>query len=136
MVRNQFDYVCKRALKAEKIDYLRHMNYRRKHEIMFSELSETELNKLTMVDEYSIDSRWFQVRGYDIEVKDSLIVEALETLTERKREVVLMSYFLEMSDAEIARKMKLVRSTVNEHRKRSLEILKDVMEEKADESEM
>ena len=31
---------------------------------------------------------------------------------------------------------KLVRSTVNEHRKRSLEILKDVMEEKADESEM
>ena len=90
MVRNQFDYVCKRALKAEKIDYLRHMNYRRKHEIMFSELSETELNKLTMVDEYSIDSRWFQVRGYDIEVKDSLIVEALETLTERKREVVII----------------------------------------------
>ena len=90
MVRNQFDYVCKRALKAEKIDYLRHMNYRRKHEIMFSELSETELNKLTMVDEYSIDSRWFQVPGYDIEVKDSLIVEALETLTERKREVVII----------------------------------------------
>ena len=45
-------------------------------------------------------------------------------------------HFMGMSDAEIARKMKLVRSTVNEHRKRSLEILKDVMEEKADESEM
>ena len=130
MVRNQFDYVCKRSLKAEKIDYLRHMNYRRKHEIMFSELSETELNKLTMVDEYSIDSRWFQVRGYDIEVKDSLIVEALETLTERKREVVLMSYFLEMSDAEIARKMNLVRSTICEHRKRSLNLMKEVLEER------
>ena len=130
MVRNQFDYVCKTALKAEKIDYLRHMNYRRKHEIMFSELSETELNKLTMVDEYSIDSRWFQVRGYDIEVKDSLIVEALETLTERKREVVLMSYFLEMSDAEIARKMNLVRSTICEHRKRSLNLMKEVLEER------
>ena len=130
MVRNQFDYVSKRALKAEKIDYLRHMNYRRKHEIMFSELSETELNKLTMVDEYSIDSRWFQVRGYDIEVKDSLIVEALETLTERKREVVLMSYFLEMSDAEIARKMNLVRSTICEHLKRSLNLMKEVLEER------
>ena len=106
------------------------MNYRRKHEIMFSELSETELNKLTMVDEYSIDSRWFQVRGYDIEVKDSLIVEALETLTERKREVVLMSYFLEMSDAEIARKMNLVRSTICEHRKRSLNLMKEVLEER------
>ena len=130
MVRNQFDYVCKRALKAEKIDYLRNMNYRRKHEIMFSELSETELNKLTMVDEYSIDSRWFQVRGYDIEVKDSLIVEALETLTERKREVVLMSYFLEMSDAEIGRQMNLVRSTICAHRKRSLNLMKEVLEER------
>lgn len=57
-------------------------------------------------------------------------------LTKRKRDVILLSYFMGMSDAEIARKMKLVRSTVNEHRKRSLEILKDVMEEKADESEM
>ena len=65
-----------------------------------------------------------------------LIAEALTSLTKRKRDVILLSYFMGMSDAEIARKMKLVRSTVNEHRKRSLEILKDVMEEKADESEM
>jgi len=50
--------------------------------------------------------------------------------------VILLSYFMGMSDAEIARKMKLVRSTVNEHRRRSLEILKEVMEEKADESKI
>lgn len=37
-----------------------------------------------------------------------------------------------MSDAEIAKEMNLVRSTVYEHRKRSLEILKKVMEEKKD----
>ena len=36
---------------------------------------------------------------------------------------------MEMSDAAIARKMNLVRSTVHEHRTRSLELLKQIMEE-------
>ena len=50
--------------------------------------------------------------------------------------MILLSYFLEMSDADIAREMNLVRSTVHEHRTRSLEILKKIMEGKADEKEM
>ena len=71
--------------------------------------------------------------GYDIEVKDALIAEALQSLTEKKRNVILLSYFMEMSDAEIAREMNLVRSTVHEHRKRSLELLKNIMEGNTDE---
>ena len=116
--------------------YKRQMEYLRKNEVMLSELSQKELDQLAIYDEYDLESYKFQVLNYDIEVKDALIAEALTSLTKRKRDVILLSYFMGMSDAEIARKMKLVRSTVNEHRKRSLEILKDVMEEKADESEM
>ena len=132
-IQHQFDRLCKLALKGEKIDYIRHMEYLRKNEVMLSELSQKELDQLAT---YDLESYKFQVLNYDIEVKDVLIAEALTSLTKRKRDVILLSYFMGMSDAEIARKMKLVRSTVNEHRKRSLEILKDVMEEKADESEM
>ena len=68
------------------------------------------------------------MHGYDIEVKDALIAEALQALSERKRNVILLSYFLDMSDADIAREMNLVRSTVHEHRKRSLKILREIME--------
>ena len=50
-------------------------------------------------------------------------------LSEKKRDVVLLSYFMDMSDTEIARVMNLVRSTVHEHRKRSLELMKKMMEE-------
>ena len=50
-------------------------------------------------------------------------------LTERKKEVIFLSYFQGMSDAAIARKLNLVRSTVCEHRTRSLELLKNTMEE-------
>lgn len=132
-IQHQFDCVCKLALKGEKIDYIRHIEYMHKNEVMLSELSKKELDQLFKDDEYDLESYKFQVLNYDIEVKDSLIAEALSSLSKRKRDVILLSYYMGMSDAEIARKMKLVRSTVNEHRKRSLEILREVLEEKADE---
>ena len=66
-------------------------------------------------------------------LRDGLIAEALQTLTEKKRNVVLLSYFMDMSDADIAREMNLVRSTINEHRRRSLELMRKNMEESANE---
>ena len=108
----------------------------RKHEVTFSELSEKELSKLFTMDEYGTEYHHFEVHGYDIEVKNTLIAEALKELTERKRNVILLSYFMEMSDADIAREMNLVRSTIHEHRTRSLEILRKIMEGIADEKDV
>lgn len=135
-IRHQFDRICKLALKGELVDYIRHMDYRQKHEVMLSELPEKELNKLSIMDEYKVENHYFQVLGYDVEVKDALIAEALQSLTEKKRNVILLSYFLEMSDADIAREMNLVRSTIHEHRMRSLEMLKQLMEGNDDEKKV
>ena len=96
---------------------------------MLSELSAKELSRLFTMDKYDLETYRFQVLDYDIEVTDTLIAEALHTLTEKKRNVVLLSYFMDMSDADIARKMNLVRSTISEHRKRSLELMRKIMEE-------
>ena len=101
-VRHQFDRLCQMALKGEAVNYYKHMDYRRKHEVTFSELSEKELSKLFTMDEYGTENHHFEVHGYDIEVKNTLIAEALKELTERKRNVILLSYFMEMSDADIA----------------------------------
>ena len=65
-----------------------------------------------------------------------MIAEALQTLTEKKRNVVLLSYFMDMSDADVAREMNLVRSTINEHRRRSLELMRKNMEESANEKKV
>ena len=95
-----------------------------KRETSFSELSEVQLGELYTVDEYSVENFFFQVLEYDIEVKDPKIAMALEKLTERKRNVILLYFFMDMNDVEIAKSMNLVRSTVCEHRKRSLENIK------------
>ena len=99
-IRHQFDRLCQMALKGEAVNYYKHMDYRRKHEVTFSELSEKELSKLFTMDEYGTEYHHFEVHGYDIEVKNTLIAEALKELTERKRNVILLSYFMEMSDAD------------------------------------
>jgi RNA polymerase sigma factor (sigma-70 family) len=127
-VRHQFDRLCQLVLEREAVNYFKHMDYRKKHEVSFSELSENEINHLSQMDEYDIEKHWFQVLGYDISVKDTLLAEALKSLTERKRDVILLSYFMDMNDAEIAREMNLVRSTVHAHRQRSLELLRAIME--------
>ena len=134
-VMHQFDRLCQLALDGEAADYFRHLEYRANYEVNFSDMTEQELDSIFVMDEYNLDNSHFQVLGYDIEVKDTLLVEALQALTEKKRNVVQLSYFLEMTDVEIARKMNLVHSTIREHRIRSLELLKKLMEENMDGAE-
>ncbi len=134
-IMHQFDRKCKLALKGELVDYIRHMDYRSKYEVFFSELTERELdNSISVIDEYDAENFNFQALGYDIKLKDMLLAEALNALTERKRDVIMLSYFQGFSDADIARKLNLDRSTVNEHRKRSLELLRQMMEERGNEN--
>ena len=58
-IRHRFDRLCQMSLKGEAINYYRHMDYRREHEAMFSELSEKELNQLFVMDEYGVENSHF-----------------------------------------------------------------------------
>ena len=128
-IRKQFDSFCKTLLKNETIDYERVRTNRLKHEVSFSELTQEELGSLNTMDEYIAESEVFRVLDYDIEVKDELIGEALKCLPEKKRNVILLSFFMDMTDTEIAKQMNLVRSTIHHHRTSSLQALKEIMEE-------
>ena len=59
-VRHQFDRKCKLALKGEVVDYERHLAYLRKHEVLFSELSEREIDAHKDSSRKEV-SRFFQV---------------------------------------------------------------------------
>ena len=58
---------------------------------MFSGVSEKEKCSLFVIDKYEIEKYNYLVAGgYDVEVKDTLLVEVLKPLTERKRDVILL----------------------------------------------
>ena len=54
-VMHQFDRKCKLALKGEIVDYERHLDYRRKNEVLFSKLSECQAGEFSVLDEYNLE---------------------------------------------------------------------------------
>lgn len=123
-----FDCYCKRVLKHEAIDIQRNNQYLNEKLVSFSALTQEQLSELSTCDEYSTDYQKFKVLEYDIAVRDELLAEALQALPEKKRDIVLLSYFMDFSDVEIAELLKLVRRTVNDQRHKALKDLQKRME--------
>lgn len=94
--------------------------------------SEKEVSDNT-VDRYFVneDEEAFCAGGLKITAK--LLAEALHSLPDEKRQAVLLYYFFDMTDVEIAELMKVPRSTVQYRRTSSFELLKRYLEERADE---
>ena len=111
-IQHQYDALAKKTLVGEAKSHRRTLAKRAAREVTFSDLSESELAQLFTTDEYESDYFRFQVSGFDVLVKNELLAEALNALPERKRDIVLLSYFLDMSDAEIGELLSVVRTTV------------------------
>ena len=124
-----FDSFCKKVLKNEVRNYYSELERLRDKEISFSELSTQELGQLSTTDNYFSTEQTFNVQGRDIIVNDMSIVEALRNLPQHKRDIILLSYFLDLSDVEIGKRLDIVRSTVQYQRTSTLQKLKKMMEE-------
>lgn len=134
-VEHQFDSFCKRVLKNEARDYYDGKKRHLAKEALFSELTQKEIDELTMTDKYPSLISKFIVQGFEVEIEDELLAEALSVLSEQSREIVLMSYFLEMNDGEISDILNMVRRTVQYQRTSSLKTIKKYMEEQANDKE-
>lgn len=126
---HEFDTICKRALRGERADYYRSVNARGKRETLFCELDEQQINTFGTVDRYPSDKTYFRVHDYEIGIENELLASALSALPQTHRDVILLSFFMENSDIEIARLLNIVRSTVQYTRKKSLEKLRQHMED-------
>ena len=102
-IRCAFNGFCKRALKNEAMNAHRDTKQRQLREVTFSDLPPEEENRLYVCDEYFADDeaeKSFVIGGKEITAK--LLSEALHSLSDEKRETVLLYYFFDMSKREIA----------------------------------
>lgn len=132
--RCTFNGFYKKVLKNEAIDAIRENRTRSRREVTLSDLSPQEENQLYTCDQYFVNDeaeKSFFVAGREIAVKQ--LSDALHSLPEKKRQAILLYYFFDMADVEIAGLMKIPRSTVQFRRTSSFELLKRFLEEKADE---
>lgn len=131
-IRCAFNGFCKRTLKNEAINAHGEIKRRQLQEVSFSDLTPQEENQLYTYDayfEHDEAEKSFCVAGKEITAK--LLAEALHSLPEEKRETVLLYYFFDMSEREIAKFCNLSRTTVQSRRTSSMKLLKRYLEEKA-----
>ena len=125
-----FDSFCKKVLKNEVCNYYNELARLQSKEVNFSELPAQITRQLSTLDKYFATERAFNVLGLDVIVTNESIAAALENLPEHKRDIILLYYFLELSDEEISRKLSMIRSTVQYRRTNALRELKKMIEEK------
>lgn len=90
-------------------------------------MSKREIDELMTMDKYESDMYKFLAYGLEVGIESDLLAEALSTLTVKSRDILLLSYFLDMSDVEIANVLDMARSTVQYRRSASLNKLKKYM---------
>ena len=130
----QFDCKLKRTTKGVIWNYKKELKRRKAKEISFCELPEIVVEKLAVWDEYMSDYTAFDVCGMEIRVLDEQLAEALKQLSDSNRENLLMYYFLEMSDTEIAKAQKISRAGVYKNRSRALQNLKKTLKKEREQT--
>ncbi len=127
IIRRKFCKYCIKVMEGEALYYLRQLEKQKEREVCFSDLTPEQENQLSTYDDL-LETNYFQVMDMDVPVRDEDISSALEKLPGRKRMIILMAFFLDMTEQEIADYYHLVQSTVHYHKAESLRMLKDILE--------
>ena len=115
-------------MREEARDYERYIARRAEHEELYAELPKEQACQLYALDEYPSEQTYFHVQEYDIAICNDKLADALAVLSAEKRDIVLLAYFLDMTDKEIADNLDMVRRSVQYKRDCSLKELKKEME--------
>ena len=128
-VQCRFESCLKKVVRHVVKDYQKKLKRRQKEETLFCELPEIVVENLAVWDDYDTDYTILNVCGSDIRICDDELAEAWKKLPERKRNTLLMYYFLEMTESEIANLQKITQSGVFRNRHHALETMKKLLRE-------
>lgn len=124
-----FDTYCKRIVKNAAVSVHREYQRQLQDEVSFSDLTIQEQKQLQHIDKYALERQVFLILGEEVEILNGDLARALAALTPRRRTIVILAYYEDMADLDIAHLFKSNRSTVQYQRTSSLEQLRKIMEE-------
>jgi len=127
----QYDRWIKKSLGNELKNFRNEMARQAKKQILFSEMDVEDMEGLEdrrASDAITFVDSEFQVLHYSVEVRDELLHDALSQIDERARNIILMAYWLEMSDLEISDETGIPRRTVNNIKRGAYTKLKQILE--------
>ena len=127
-VQNQFGSFCTRVLKNAAYDILNEYTRQRDREKSLDNLSPDEQAQTASYDKYFQDEYIFEVLGRKVIVVGDLLAASLAQLPDKKRDIILLSYFLGMTDREISEQLNGVRQVISRRRGSILKELREYLE--------
>lgn len=125
-IEYQFDSFCKKILREESRSIKRKMQ--REKNLTSYVIANPNQEDLFVYEKYPSDLHQFNVDQYQFGIENEKLAKALLSLPDNKRNIILLKYFWDMTDDEIANYLKQVRTTVMRQRTRTLSALKQKME--------
>lgn len=125
---NRFDSFCRKVIRNACMD---NRKSRMKREKRFSSLEAMQVEALELErveDTYVTYSRTYKVKGIDVTITDERIGEAIQFIMPNQRAVLLLSFFKEYSDMDIARLMKISHKTVAYRKQMAMKKLRHLLE--------
>ena len=132
IVRIQFNALMMTVIKCTVKSRNRQFARRSKHEILFCELSDAKNLECGTTDKYSCDYISFEVLNFTMQISNEKLAVALYKLSSKERDVILLHYFQNISDQEIAELYHVSRSAVYRRRSNGLKKLKVLLKKGID----
>lgn len=129
----QFDSYMKTVLKNYSCDLHRRWKKQMERETLFADMAELRLKNNLLEECFDEIGSTFFVKDTPIRVKSDLLTAALRKLSGKKQEIILLFYFLGMTDGDIGAYLQKIQSTVQSMRSRTLKEMKKYMEEELNE---
>lgn len=116
-----FDSYCKRVLRNAANDYYAELSRRQSHEVP---LEHDSTPPIATRDEYFYENYVFRVFDAGVAICNPDLLDALYSLSDTSRLIVLAVHCVGMSDREVADRLDLVRRTVAYRRQQALRSLR------------
>ncbi len=125
---HSFDAFCKKAIKFSAAEAHRKRKRHQHIELDIDDPIIAYIHSIQTNDHYSFYSRTYHVQNMEIIVRDKNIGDALQFIVPRKRDVILLCYFAEMKDSEVARMLNTSPTSIARRKKAGLVRLRELLE--------
>ncbi len=127
-IEYRFAAFCKVVLRYEAINARRDMNRQMQWEISLDNLVLERYYAPHITDRYFVELTPFSVNGETVYIENKLLAQAIMSLSEHKREIVLLYFFFGYTDRKAGQKYRVCRSTANYQKTAALKQLRAELE--------
>lgn len=129
ILQMRFDAFCKKVLTYTNYKLLREGQKRREQGYVFSDFEEGELEQYFYTyDRYPALALKIELEHIRVFIENEMLYQALLLLPKKRLEIIILSFFADMTDKEIGRTVLMPKSSVQYNRNVALQYIRKMME--------